>query len=160
MQSWRESRLIRFSSVCLALPSLSRMDVPRGVTNDTETSWVFWFNPLKGDFWNRWLWCSSLPLGSSLLEVAVGWLDHCSLTCSYPLQTTCVCVSGLMEPQPHRIFVALLCPLCIFLDKTLNSPYPQVNGELFHQWKVWLSRRFYLVDPWYFCAHIKATVTF
>lgn len=88
-------------------------------------------------------------LGLLFLGVAVGWLDHCSLTCSYPLQTTCVCVCGLMEPQPHRIFVALLCPLCIFLDKTLNSPYPQVNGELFHQWKVWLSRQFYLVDPWY-----------
>lgn len=42
-----ESRLIRFSSVCLAWPGFAGMDGPPGVTDGAEPLWVFWFNPLK-----------------------------------------------------------------------------------------------------------------
>lgn len=44
----------------------------------------------------------------------------CVCVCVCMCVCVCVCVCGLMGLQPHRIFVALLFLILVFLDKTIK----------------------------------------
>lgn len=102
-----------------------------------QDGWTSWCN---GWYWNFFLtlWREAFETGGCGVSLAPGsfLLGSCYLLLSdLHCYTTpflvvtladklcvCVCVCGLMALQPHRIFVALLFQISVFLDKTIKWP--------------------------------------